>query len=329
MMRAHLRQCGCRFSGPAPSEKIGLISATATAAEQQQPPVTGAVAAGSVGSLSFWWSDVERALMNATLQRGELAQFFSSKIFKKKIPLSSPQRHQKEPTAKCCAGWGRVDPVEKGQCSYRLAFRACPDSTLTVHHHTSIAPSAGNMSRTKGKKPTQHQKAEPAAAVDVAVDAAVDAADSGDVQVAGAKKGKLIRPRGKRGGVKHRKGGAAQNTAVQKAALKESRKAKTNAGADQDGGASVDGSAAPVPPAEHAEKIANSLGFDVLKQSDSAKLSRWLLQAKPLAERMAAAEASENPAASADWDGTAFKKRDINPGTNRNNFAIVVDPKPE
>lgn len=370
------------------------------------------------------------------------------------------------------------------------------------------------MSRTKGKKPTQHQKAEPAAAVDVAVDAAVDAADSGDVQVAGAKKGKLIRPRGKRGGVKHRKGGAAQNTAVQKAALKESRKAKTNAGADQDGGASVDGSAAPVPPAEHAEKIAkfhtllkqleqattaeekdqiqsgldslgglaqyqawsltgsakagqtptskwcmealntvyqhdrnqpkfrvldvgaitgtaynkyrwvdatsidlhpqgenvqkysffdfpvptkdeekfnmvalslvinfvgdvrkrgemlrhvhkylptaegvpgfcflvlplscltnsryvnqshlrailSSLGFDVLKQSDSAKLSRWLLQAKPLAERMAAAEASENPAASADWDGTAFKKRDINPGTNRNNFAIVVDPKPE
>lgn len=100
-MRAHLRQCGCRFSGPAPSEKIGLISATATAAEQQQPPVTGAVAAGSVGSLSFWWSDVERALMNATLQRGELAQFFSSKIFKKKshCPARSGTRRSQQPSA--------------------------------------------------------------------------------------------------------------------------------------------------------------------------------------------------------------------------------------
>ncbi|SPO21668.1 uncharacterized protein UTRI_01151_B [Ustilago trichophora] len=79
----------------------------------------------------------------------------------------------------------------------------------------------------------------------------------------------------------------------------------------------------------HLRAILSSLGFNVLKQSDSAKLSRWLLQRKPLAERKQAAEASEAPNAAHDWDGTVFKKRELNPGNDRNNFAIVVDPKPE
>lgn len=79
----------------------------------------------------------------------------------------------------------------------------------------------------------------------------------------------------------------------------------------------------------HLRAILSSLGFNVLKQSDSAKLSRWLLQRKPLAERREAAAASEAPGASDDWDGTVFKKRELNPGNDRNNFAIVVDPKPE
>lgn len=79
----------------------------------------------------------------------------------------------------------------------------------------------------------------------------------------------------------------------------------------------------------HLRAILSSLGFNVLKQSDSAKLSRWLLQRKPLAERKQAAEASEAPNAAEDWDGTVFKKRELNPGNDRNNFAIVVDPKPE
>jgi len=79
----------------------------------------------------------------------------------------------------------------------------------------------------------------------------------------------------------------------------------------------------------HLRAILSSIGFNVLKQSDSAKLSRWLLQRKPLAERKEAAKASEAPGASDDWDGTVFKKRELNPGTDRNNFAIVVDPKPE
>lgn len=79
----------------------------------------------------------------------------------------------------------------------------------------------------------------------------------------------------------------------------------------------------------HLRAILDSLGFNVLKQSDSAKLSRWLLQRKPLAERQQAAQASEGPNAADDWDGTVFKKRELNPGNDRNNFAIVVDPKPE
>lgn len=79
----------------------------------------------------------------------------------------------------------------------------------------------------------------------------------------------------------------------------------------------------------HLRAILDSLGFIVLKQSDSAKLSRWLLQRKPLAERREAAEKSQAPGASDDWDGTVFKKRELNPGTDRNNFAIVVDPKPK
>ncbi|CBQ70618.1 conserved hypothetical protein [Sporisorium reilianum SRZ2] len=81
----------------------------------------------------------------------------------------------------------------------------------------------------------------------------------------------------------------------------------------------------------HLRSILDSLGFSVLKQSDSAKLSRWLLQRKPLAERREAAAKNENAAPGADdkWDGTVFKKRELNPGKDRNNFAIVVDPKPE
>ncbi|KAJ9477526.1 25S rRNA (adenine(2142)-N(1))-methyltransferase [Pseudozyma hubeiensis] len=78
----------------------------------------------------------------------------------------------------------------------------------------------------------------------------------------------------------------------------------------------------------HLRAILDSLGFTVVKQSDSNKLSRWLLQRKPLAERKAAADKSENSAATSEWDGTIFKKRDINPGKDRNNFAIVVDPTP-
>ncbi|CDR87768.1 uncharacterized protein SPSC_03511 [Sporisorium scitamineum] len=81
----------------------------------------------------------------------------------------------------------------------------------------------------------------------------------------------------------------------------------------------------------HLRSILDSLGFTVLKQSDSAKLSRWLLQRKPLSERQAAAAKNDNAAAGAndEWDGTVFKKRELNPGNDRNNFAIVVDPKPE
>ncbi len=77
----------------------------------------------------------------------------------------------------------------------------------------------------------------------------------------------------------------------------------------------------------HLRSILSSLGFEVLKQSDSAKLSRWLLKRKSLEERQAAKEKNEN--ATDEWDGTVFKKKEINVGKERNNFAIVVDPKPE
>ncbi|EST06194.1 25S rRNA (adenine(2142)-N(1))-methyltransferase, Bmt2 [Kalmanozyma brasiliensis GHG001] len=76
----------------------------------------------------------------------------------------------------------------------------------------------------------------------------------------------------------------------------------------------------------HLRSILDSLGFEVLKQSDSARLSRWLLKRKPLDERRAA---KKDEHATDEWDGTVFKKRDINPGQDRNNFAIVVDPVPD
>lgn len=378
------------------------------------------------------------------------------------------------------------------------------------------------MSRTKGRKPgikSQERRAEAEAAASTAAAPAENATASNDAQPQEApgssstKKGKLIRPRGKRGGVKHQKGNAKKQTEVKQAAAKEARKGKGKA-KENDAGMPTDAKAEPVGPAEHAEKIAkfhtllkqleqaktadekdeiqagldslgglaqyqawsltgsaksgqtptskwamealnsvythdrelpkfrvldvgaitgtayskyrwvdptyidlhpqgenvqqysffdfpvpskqderfnmvalslvinfvgdvrkrgemlrhvhkyfpdnedipafcflvlplscltnsrymnqshlrailDSIGFEVLKQSDSAKLSRWLLKRKSLQERRDAAEKSEAVGAGDDWDGTVFKKREINPGQDRNNFAIVVDPKSE
>nr|CDI52147.1 conserved hypothetical protein [Melanopsichium pennsylvanicum 4] len=72
----------------------------------------------------------------------------------------------------------------------------------------------------------------------------------------------------------------------------------------------------------HLRAILGSLGFNVLRQSDSAKLSRWLLQRKPLQERKQSAEKSDTPGACLEWDGTIFKKRELNPASLSSTFFL-------
>ncbi|PWN47825.1 hypothetical protein IE53DRAFT_334795 [Violaceomyces palustris] len=63
---------------------------------------------------------------------------------------------------------------------------------------------------------------------------------------------------------------------------------------------------------DHLRSILSSCGFDVVKQDDSLRLTRWLLQRKDRPNDR--------------YDGTVFKKKEIVPGVKRNNFCILLDP---
>ena len=62
-----------------------------------------------------------------------------------------------------------------------------------------------------------------------------------------------------------------------------------------------------------------SVGYDVVRQEDSQRLTRWLLQQRD----PQATEAARRDVASLFWDGTVFKKRELRAGAQRNNFCIL------
>lgn len=70
---------------------------------------------------------------------------------------------------------------------------------------------------------------------------------------------------------------------------------------------------------EHFRAIVQSMGYDVVRQEDSLRLTRWLLQQRD----PKASEAGHQDIASLFWDGTLFKKRELRAGAQRNNFCML------
>ncbi|WFD28783.1 25S rRNA (adenine(2142)-N(1))-methyltransferase [Malassezia nana] len=67
----------------------------------------------------------------------------------------------------------------------------------------------------------------------------------------------------------------------------------------------------------HFRAMVHSIGYDVVRQEDSAQLTRWLLQQR-----------DHVPGTPPDttlpyWDGTVFKKRELRGGAHRNNFCVL------
>ncbi|SHO80128.1 Similar to S.cerevisiae protein BMT2 (Nucleolar S-adenosylmethionine-dependent rRNA methyltransferase) [Malassezia sympodialis ATCC 42132] len=70
---------------------------------------------------------------------------------------------------------------------------------------------------------------------------------------------------------------------------------------------------------QHFRSLVRSVGYDVVRQEDSQRLTRWLLQQRD----PQATEAARRDVASLFWDGTVFKKRELRAGAQRNNFCIL------
>lgn len=66
----------------------------------------------------------------------------------------------------------------------------------------------------------------------------------------------------------------------------------------------------------HLREIVDSAGYDVVRQADSRKLTRWLLRQKSATEHA--------PLSYGHWDGRVFKKRELVRGATLNNFCIVL-----
>ncbi|WFD21331.1 25S rRNA (adenine(2142)-N(1))-methyltransferase [Malassezia caprae] len=70
---------------------------------------------------------------------------------------------------------------------------------------------------------------------------------------------------------------------------------------------------------EHLGAIVQSVGYDIVRQEDSQRLTRWLLQQRD----PRATNAVSPDVAALFWDGTVFKKRELRAGAQRNNFCIL------
>lgn len=68
---------------------------------------------------------------------------------------------------------------------------------------------------------------------------------------------------------------------------------------------------------DHLRRIFQSTGYEVVRHEDSPRLTRWLLQQidTPL---------SPPTSVSPYWDGTVYKKRELQGGARRNNFCILL-----
>ncbi len=150
-MRAHLRQCGCRFSGPAPSEKIGLISATACRR-------AAAAARDRCGCsrlcrfIAFWWSDVSGSHeRDIAARRACTILFFQNFQKKSHCPARSGQKSQ-QPSA---VRLGSSGPCREGSVLVSTGVQGLSDSTLTCTTH---------LYRTFGRKHVANQGKEAYAA---------------------------------------------------------------------------------------------------------------------------------------------------------------------
>ena len=73
---------------------------------------------------------------------------------------------------------------------------------------------------------------------------------------------------------------------------------------------------------DHFRKIVHACGYDVVENEDSVRLTRWLLQQRerPDGKTFSSSLTDVSPF----WDGTVFKKRELQAGARRNNFCILV-----
>ncbi|WFD45039.1 25S rRNA (adenine(2142)-N(1))-methyltransferase [Malassezia psittaci] len=72
---------------------------------------------------------------------------------------------------------------------------------------------------------------------------------------------------------------------------------------------------------DHLRAIIESAGYDVVRQDDSARLTRWLIQQrKP--KRTKSGDSPLDTVRRKYYDGTVFKKQELVAGAQRNNFCI-------
>ncbi|WFD04275.1 25S rRNA (adenine(2142)-N(1))-methyltransferase [Malassezia obtusa] len=74
---------------------------------------------------------------------------------------------------------------------------------------------------------------------------------------------------------------------------------------------------------EHLRAIVESAGYDVVRQDDSARLTRWLLQQRTPRHSKPGNTLLETIRRQF-YDGTVYKKRELVPGAQRNNFCILL-----
>lgn len=73
---------------------------------------------------------------------------------------------------------------------------------------------------------------------------------------------------------------------------------------------------------DHFASLVRATGYDVVRNEDSHRLTRWLLQeAEPRTDIR-----SDTDVRRAFWDGSVFAKRQLRPGAQRNNFCILLGP---
>lgn len=75
---------------------------------------------------------------------------------------------------------------------------------------------------------------------------------------------------------------------------------------------------------ERLQAILESCGWDIRRQEDSARLTRWLCQRKQGPERKS--KKSKSDRSVQEWDGVVWKKEEVRVSKTANNFCIKVGP---
>lgn len=73
---------------------------------------------------------------------------------------------------------------------------------------------------------------------------------------------------------------------------------------------------------DHFARLVRATGYDVVRNEDSHRLTRWLLQES----EPRTAISPDTDVSRAFWDGTVLAKRQLRPGAQRNNFCMLLSP---